>query len=269
MNKLGLFSFIKDEESIIQSFINHHIKIFNEITIIDNGSTDGTLDILKSYSNINVINNHSDFKLKGQICSAIMKQSDCDLLIPMDADEIIVYDDMIHNKSVSRNPSKIRNYLQNLKIDGNKYQINKTYDYIPSYPNWWCCSKSTSKKMIFPQKTFMYTDCGFHRGRVTKDDNRLFDDKDQFFWRRNTSHDSITKLHNISYLHFHFQNLEFWKKNTEKKLKARLGDDWNNEKILRNYNGPSKHLPAQYLHYISGGSIDSFLSKDVYFEIAD
>lgn len=88
------------------------------------------------------------------------------------------------------------------------------YDYIPSKQNYYCCSISNNKKIIFPRTTFMYTDCGFHRGRVSLDNCESF--SDEFFWRHDRKNDAITKLHNISYLHFHFRDTDFWKKNTEK-----------------------------------------------------
>ncbi len=250
MNKLALFSFIKDEIDFISSFISYHKNIFDEITIIDNGSTDGTLEILQEYEKTNIITlirDHSPFSMKGEICSKIMKNSSCDLLVGLDADEIMVFD---NNDIVSKDILTIKNYLQNLEINGFKYKINKVYDYHPDDDGWYGIAGHT--KIIFPQKTFLYTDTGFHRGRTTLDPKSNFD-SNPYYWRimfkSKNIKDKILPI-NISYLHYHFKSKEIWLKNTEKKLRSRLGDQWNNISVLENYNGPSIHCKKRYIQYL-------------------
>ena len=59
----------------------------------------------------------------------------------------------------------------------------------------------------------------------------------------------ITNI-NISYLHYHFKSKKIWLKNTEKKLKARLGENWNNLDFLESYSGPSIHSKNEYIRFL-------------------
>lgn len=248
MNKLGLFCFVKNENDIIENFVNYHLNIFDAISIIDNGSTDGTYEILQSFGNkINLIQNTCHFSLKGDVCSNMMKESDCDLLIPLDADELMIYDD---NINISNDNNFIRKYLQELVLDGKKYNINKIYEIYPFEKDYWGI-RPRVLKVIFPKSTFMYTDCGFHRGRVVQDNSLTFNNI--YFWRSGHAKDDAVRHINISYLHYHFRNKQSWLKSTEQKLRARLGDDWNNINILRNYTGQSRHTAREYLIYLDTG----------------
>jgi len=250
MNKIGLFSFIKDEIDFIVPFIEYHKNIFDSITIIDSGSTDGTLEILQQYSNLNIIKliyGTFEFSAKGEICTKTMKDSDCDLLVGMDADEKMIFDDSINRET---DPKKIKNYLKTLNITGHKYKLNHIYEYHPDNDGWYGICGHT--KIIFPKKTFLYTDGGFHRGRTVLDEPSNFD-FDPHYWRTMFFNpnitDKITNI-NISYLHYHFKSKDIWLKNTQKKLKARLKDKWDDLKFLNSYIGPSIHCKNRYLKYI-------------------
>lgn len=240
MNKLALFAFVKNEVDIIESFLSHHINMFDDITIIDNGSTDGTIDIIKKYD-VTLIRDNSSFNEKGKICTDIMNQNNCDILFPLDADEKIIYDD---NELKTKNQSFIRSYLQNLEITGAKYKINRIYEYHPDNDGWYDLTKH--RKIVFPKKSFMYTDGGFHRGRTTLDNPQTF--SHSLYWRKRFAiHDNCIPI-KISYMHYHFRSKDIWIKNTEAKLIQRLGDNFLEK--LHDYNGCSIHLKRQYLRYI-------------------
>lgn len=254
MNKLALFVFVKDEIDFIEHFIEYHKNIFDEITVIDNGSTDGTLEVLDRYSKykvINLIRDSSPFSMKGEICSKIMSESTCDLLVGLDADEIMVFDD---NETQTKDTAQIKAYLKNLPITGAKFKINKIYEYHPDNDGWYGLTKHA--KIIFPKKTFMYTDGGFHRGRTLEDDISNFNTH-PFYWRPFNkgiiTTDKVIDI-NISYVHYHFKNKEIWLKNTVKKLKARIGDKYQDIEYLKTYFGPSIHCKTQYLYYLETGN---------------
>lgn len=249
MNKLALFSFIKDEIDFMGDFLDHHVPIFDEINIIDTGSTDGSLQLLTEYAkkyNINIIVGETCFSKKADACSFLMKQSNCDILVPLDADEKIIYD---NGKIQNKNQNVIRSYLQNLPTTGEKYKIRNSYEYNPFDEELYGANEHT--KIIFPKKTFMYTDGGFHRGRTMLDEDSNFDDP--VYWRKfisgNIKTDKVINI-DISYIHYHFKTKEIWLKNTIKKLKARLGNQWDNLDVLKKYKGPSIHSKSQYLKFI-------------------
>lgn len=264
MNKLALFSFIKDEIDLIEDFLNYHIPIFDEITIIDSGSKDGTLEVINKYAsennNIKVISADICFSAKDEVCSDLMRKSGCDILVGLDADEIIVYD----NGSVQKG-NLVRNYLQRLPITGAKYKICNSYEYNPFNKNFY--GKNPHTKIIFPQKTFMYTDGGFHRGRTTLDEN--FDFDSPVYWRKFLqgliTTDKVIDI-NISYIHYHYKTKEIWLKNTIKKLKSRLGEKWNDPEALKNYNGPSIHVVNQYLKFLKTGEWFKPKKKQIFFD---
>lgn len=241
MNKLGLISFVKNEATFIKEFIEYNFKIFDTIHIIDDGSTDGTLEIIKSYNDIALHQTNNAFNQKGEICSEIIKTMDTDIIVPLDADEKIIHDNKV---TQSTDPDLIKKYLQSLVINGHKYKVKYVYEYNPDSPEWWDINRH--KKIFFPKKTFMYTDPGFHRGRTSLDKCSTFDHK--YYWRGRNK--DIFNTTQISYLHYHFLSKDLWLKNTQKKLEQRLGKDWQNYDNLLKYKGPSKHVVKQYLRYL-------------------
>lgn len=257
MNKIGLFCFIKDEIDFIEDFINHHQGIFDQITFIDTGSSDGTLEVLENTKNIILIKNNCSFDEKENVCTQIMKQSDCDILVPLDADEKIIYD----GEKLSKDPKKIREYFQNLPITGAKYRVKTIYEHHPDNDGWWGIRHHP--KIIFPKSTFMYTDAGFHRGRTTIDNPETFNDP--YYWRNSRIYNDPIIDINISYFHYHFKSKEIWIKNTEKKLKQRLGQNWNNMEFLQSYAGKSIHLKFEYINYINTGEWCS-LCKSIFID---
>ena len=85
----------------------------NEVLLIDSGSTDRTLEIAESFSNIRVI--HNPFESFSQQCNFALQQDiQTDWVLSMDADYVV--------------PQSLIEELQNLKPgDANGYQISFEY----------------------------------------------------------------------------------------------------------------------------------------------
>lgn len=124
-------SLVKNEEDIIESFVRYNLLIMDHLLIIDNGSTDGTLDILESmiasglpisvtsdigdYNQIMIMNHALLEVMHGQY-GAIP-----DFIIPIDADEFLV---------AEQNGVSPRDIIQNLDHDTLHKILWRTY--IPS-----------------------------------------------------------------------------------------------------------------------------------------
>jgi len=234
MNKVNIIAFIKNEEKLIESFIRYHQKIVNQIIIVDNGSTDNTIDIIKKFDNIQIIYDYSDFDLKGEICSNIIKQMNEDIVIPLDADEFIIYDDGF---TISDDTKLVKSYLQNLLINGYKYKINNIYNKLNNDLYHTDTKILNYPKIILPIKNFISIDCGFHEGKV------------------NTNNDLYNSI-NISYVHYHYYDKQYWLESSNKKLKARLKNKYNdfNEILkLANSRNKSYHVAQEYVNYLKTG----------------
>lgn len=229
-NKIGLFLIAKNEADFIKTFLDHNLPVFDEATLIDNGSTDGTLETMMSYKS-DAVTVHSEpgaFR-KAAILNARMKPSRMDILVPMDADELLIHDD---GNAVSKNPSKIRDHLQSLNRppQGMVYKIRKIYQKHPE-SDWW--GVSGIPKVFYTSNGFIGTDEGNHGGSMR--------------------HKCVPTTVDISYLDYRYHTKEYWERRTLEKIKARLGDRWQDMEALRAYKGISGHAVKQYLHYLDKG----------------
>jgi hypothetical protein len=237
---------VKNEQLLIKKFIEYHISIVDNITIIDNGSCDDTVNIAKKY-NIDLIQTTKHFKYKNFIIGNFIRASNYDIIIPMDVDEFIVYDD---GNIICSNTNTIREYFDKLiKINFSLFKINKIYNYIPDTANSFSIEKNKwrSKKYFVKQNKFISTCPGFHNMKMSEN-NRL-----------NSC---------ISYLHFHYINFDRWYDSSKQKMIARLGDKWNDIEALKIYRGYSNHIAKELLHYYSTGLWHS-LSKEIEIKLID
>jgi glycosyltransferase involved in cell wall biosynthesis len=216
----------KNEIYHIENFIKHHSKIFDKLTIVDNGSTDGTLDIIKKYDSVELIEDNRHFKHKISILKDVMLKSDADLIIPMDADEIL-----IHDVEVGCIDS-IKNELLNLeKTNNDIFRIKQIYNYDPILNNFYIHKKNL--KNFFKRKSYVKSDPGYHNIKTIKNDKMIS---------------------NLSYLHFHHLNEEQWFISSKQKIESRVGNDWNDLNKIKKYQKTmqySNHIAKELYEYIA------------------
>jgi glycosyltransferase involved in cell wall biosynthesis len=230
-NKIAIFLFAKNERDFIEKFLDHNLRIADEMTVVDNGSTDGTLEILEKYGDrIRLVKDKSNFGRKGRVCTRWMLKSDADILIPLDTDELVVFDD---GTELSPDPAKARAYLKGMEINRNdRFQVRKIYMKHPEEEGWWQACRSN--KRIMARAGFKGVDAGFHGGQTENNQKPI--------------------PCNISYLHYHFRSKEAWLKSTEQKLKARLGDRWDDLEFLKTYRRASHHVGRELIRYHNKGA---------------
>jgi glycosyltransferase involved in cell wall biosynthesis len=229
-NKIEIFLFVKNEFDFIEKFLNHNLEVADTMTVIDNGSTDGTLEVLKRYKqSIRLIQDRSNFKHKGSICTRWMRRSKAGILVPLDTDELVVFDD---GKEVHANPKAAREHLKEIEVNKNdRFQVRKIYMKHPEEEGWWEICKSN--KRIMARDGFRAVDTGFHSGRMAINKKPLTCD--------------------ISYLHYHFRSKDAWLKSTEQKLRARLGERWDDLDFLKTYKRASFHVGRELIRYREKG----------------
>lgn len=89
-----------NEEKILPHLLNYYLKFCSKVTILDNESTDSSVDIVNSYPNTEVISWNSNNEIRDdlylQIKNNVWKRSrgKCDYVIVGDADEFIYHEDM-------------------------------------------------------------------------------------------------------------------------------------------------------------------------------
>lgn len=230
-NRLCMFCMVKNEADFIETFLDHNLPIFDRIVMVDNGSDDGTVEILKKYESPKfiIVHDHSAYGKKGQICSRLMLDSPEEILFPLDADELIVYDDG-DASSVSKDQRKIRSYLQSIQIQEKdcRFKVRRNLQKHPDSEEWF--GTSNLSKMFYSKKGFLETDVGNHDGNCTKKDCPF--------------------KSNISFLDYRMHSRDYWERRQIAKLKDRLGEKWNDLPTLLSYRGADMHSAIEYASYL-------------------
>lgn len=207
------FTYVKNEITFIERWLNHHSSISKWflLHVVDNGSTDGTLELLQKYKKQNGINiyHHDNYAAKGVYLSSLMKryQNQDSILIPIDGDEFL---SLVENENINTDPVCIREYLQSLPRNGNMYRTygtlfstpHKSYNENPfkDITKWkWKWNTERSSKKFYYSKTFKSTDHGNHNGISTS--------------KNYTST-------NITYLHYHDIGRDHYQKKCEQDINA-------------------------------------------------
>lgn len=117
--KIIVATMVKDEDDIVEDWIIYHGNIFgfDNIYIYDNFSTDKTFEICKRYESTGIhIRQEKNYALKGIVMQNVMKESKCDIFIPLDIDEFIIdYDDQLNLVSPMNLIDRIIDYANRSK----------------------------------------------------------------------------------------------------------------------------------------------------------
>ena len=126
--KIVSITMIKNESDIIESFIRYNLNIFDEMIILDNGSTDDSLKIINKLQDENlpiiVIEDSDAYYNQNEKLTSLLKRAfgeyGADMVCPLDANEFI-----------SSDISNPRDILENL--DENMYYKVRWETYVPTF----------------------------------------------------------------------------------------------------------------------------------------
>ncbi len=143
---------VKNEADIIESFVRYNLNILDGMIILDNCSSDNTLEILnllkKEGLNLYIIKDDDmdfDQTIKtNKLLSQAVTEFNPDIIVPLDADEFII-------ASKNQNPRK---YLEMIEFP--EYLSVKWKTYVPTFDN-------EDEKFIPSKITFAREDLGEYR----------------------------------------------------------------------------------------------------------
>jgi len=127
--KIVSIGMVKNEVDIIESHVRYNLNIVDEMLILDNGSTDNTLNILyelqKEGLSLHIIEDNSrryeQATKMNQLLKKAVEEFNADVIVPIDADEFII----------SSKGGTPRGILEN--IDPNSYYLAKWKTYVPEF----------------------------------------------------------------------------------------------------------------------------------------
>ncbi len=98
MRSVGI-TCVKNEIDIIEPFVRHTLAIVDRLTVLDNGSTDGTCDVLRALEKEGLplrivedpsLGKYQSGRLTRLMRDAVTGRDDADWVVPLDADEFLV-----------------------------------------------------------------------------------------------------------------------------------------------------------------------------------
>ncbi|MFB3166857.1 glycosyltransferase family 2 protein [Neobacillus sp. 179-C4.2 HS] len=133
MKKVYCVGMVKNEADIIESFIRYHLNIFDGIVLLDNGSTDRTVDIITQLQSEGLPiylrhDNTLEYNQGGKTAELInytLNQFGPDLIFPLDVDEFLIA------PNFTGNPRDLVNQLSTNKV----YYLERDYTYFPIHLN--------------------------------------------------------------------------------------------------------------------------------------
>ena len=154
---------VKNESDIIESFIRYHSCIFDKIVVIENGSIDGTYEILKELKKeglcIEIINEAAQdfdaYRYANQYTAQYVRETNADYVIFMDADEFLISSDYSNPRQIIESLNENIIYYLHWKtyLYDNKEEKK---DFVPSN---FCIyreeAKETFTKIIVPGKLYL------------------------------------------------------------------------------------------------------------------
>ena len=133
MTKVYGVSMIKNEADIIESYLRYHLNLFDGLVLLDNGSTDRTLEIIKRLQAegcpLQVKHDHTPEFAQGDkttdLINYTFKEFTPDLVFPLDVDEFLIA------PAYPLNPRQLVNRLPASKV----YYLERDYTYFPIHLN--------------------------------------------------------------------------------------------------------------------------------------
>lgn len=138
--KIFSISMVKNEIDIIESFVRYNINIFDGMIILDNGSTDNTLQILKKLKDEGLpifVFEDTDreyeqaIKMNSLLLTAI-NEFKADIIVPLDADEFLISTDKGNPRFILDEMDEDTFYLAKWKTYIPDFDQNQNEDFIPS-----------------------------------------------------------------------------------------------------------------------------------------
>ncbi|MEI6498436.1 MAG: class I SAM-dependent methyltransferase [bacterium] len=120
MKTIYSITMVKNEIDIIETFIRYNLNFLDKMVILDNGSTDGTLEVILELIReglpIDLVFDHNPAYIQAEIITSLMydtiEKYNPDFILPLDADEFITtYKNVDIKKMIASFPEDSLTYL--------------------------------------------------------------------------------------------------------------------------------------------------------------